>query len=127
LNCFCVIRHKCSISIIVTSLSAFISVLSKRICFITMSRSSLGPVSLLLMDTKGKYLNHEVENTPPFSAVFRSVLKAVWGKTTISFTMSFAWNNSAFNIVMFMKFCITDFYKNFIPFLVSHTKISHFT
>jgi len=40
------------------------------------------------MDTRGKYLNHEVEHTPPFSAVFWSVLKAVWGNTTISFIMS---------------------------------------
>jgi len=30
-----------------------------------------------------------------------------------------AWNSSAFNVFMFMKFCIRDFYKNFIPLLVS--------
>lgn len=33
-----------------------------------------------------------------------------------------AWNSSAFNIFMFMKFCIRDFYKNLIPFLVSQAK-----
>lgn len=33
-----------------------------------------------------------------------------------------AWNSSAFNIFMFMTFCIRDFYKNFIPFLVSQAK-----
>jgi hypothetical protein len=32
------------------------------------------------------------------------------------------WNSSAFNIFMFMKFYIRDFYKNFIPFLVSQAK-----
>jgi hypothetical protein len=40
------------------------------------------------MDTRGEYLKHEVEHAPPFSAVFRGVLKAEWGKTTINFIMS---------------------------------------
>ena len=56
LNYFCVIRHKFSISVIVTSLSSVISVLSKRICFITMSKSSLGPVSFLFDGYQGKVL-----------------------------------------------------------------------
>jgi len=33
-----------------------------------------------------------------------------------------AWNSSAFNVFMFMKFCIRDFYKTLIPFLVSQAK-----
>jgi hypothetical protein len=62
-------------------------------------------------------------NTHLYLVLFLGVFSKQFGKKPLLALLCLpAWNSSTSNRFMFMKFCIWDFYKNFILFLVSQAK-----